>query len=119
MSRLQDSRRRLLARKRRIKKKILGTAQRPRVSVYFSNRNIMAQVIDDSVGKTIVALSSLAKESPAKGKNAGAARKIGEALAEAAKTAGISTVVFDRNGRKYHGKVKAFAEAMREKGLAL
>jgi len=109
----------MLARKARIRKKIRGTAMRPRVSVHFSNKNITAQVIDDTAGKTLVSLNSLEKTSPAKGKNVEAARQIGGALADKAKAAGISSVVFDRNGKLYHGKVKVFADAMREKGLIL
>ena len=119
MKKTEDVKRRLLARKVRIRKKIHGTAQRPRVSVYFSNKSIIAQVIDDDARKTLVAESSMSKTSPAKGKNADAARKVAETLAEKAKAAGISAVVFDRNGKMYHGRVKAFAEAMREKGLVL
>ncbi|MDH5476806.1 MAG: 50S ribosomal protein L18 [Nitrospinota bacterium] len=119
MKRVLDSKRRLMARKARIRKKIRGTSERPRVSVCFSNKNIIAQVIDDDAGRTLVSLSSLGKDSPAKGKNAVAARQIGEALADKMKASGISTVVFDRNGKLYHGRVKVFAEAMREKGLIL
>lgn len=116
---LRENRRRLVSRKARIRKKIRGVAARPRVSVYFSNRNITAQVIDDAAGRTLASVCSLEKGSPMKGKNLAAARALGAALAEKAKTAGITSVVFDRNGKLYHGKVKAFAEAMREKGLAL
>ncbi|MDH5637513.1 MAG: 50S ribosomal protein L18 [Nitrospinota bacterium] len=119
MKRVQDIRRRMLARKARIRKKIRGTAARPRVSVHFSNKNITAQVIDDTIGKTLVSLNSLEKASPAKGKSVEAARQIGGVLADKAKAAGISSVVFDRNGKLYHGKVKVFADAMREKGLIL
>ena len=116
---LRENRRRLAARKARIKKKIRGVAGRPRVSVYFSNRNITAQVIDDEAGKTLASVCSLEKGCPVKGKNLTAAKALGAALAEKVKTAGITAVVFDRNGKLYHGKVKAFAEAMREKGLVL
>jgi len=116
---LRENRRRLESRKIRIRKKIRGVAGRPRVSVYFSNRNITAQVIDDAAGKTLAAVCSLEKGSAVKGKNLAAAKALGAALAEKAKAAGITTVVFDRNGKLYHGRVKAFAEALREKGLVL
>lgn len=119
MKRLNISRKRLLARKTRIRKKIRGTSQRPRVSVHFSNKGITAQVIDDAAGKTMVSLNSGDKSSLAKGKNVDAAKQAGEALAAKAKQVGVSAVVLDRNGKLYHGKVKAFAEALREKGLVL
>lgn len=99
--------------------KIRGEAGRPRVSVHFSTRNITAQLIDDTAGKTLASICTLQKDSPIRGKNLAAAKVLGGALAEKAKAAGITAVVFDRNGRLYHGRVKAFAEAMREKGLIL
>lgn len=103
-----------LARKRRIRARIHGTAARPRLSVYRSLTQIRVQVIDDVAGKTLVAASS--KEAKAKLTVEGA-KKVGELLADKAKKAGITTVVFDRNSYKYHGRVKALADAAREGGL--
>lgn len=103
------------ARKRRIRAKITGTSQRPRLTVFLSLTSVSAQIIDDTAGKTLAAASS--KSEKAKGKNIEAAKKIGEAIARKAKDAKITAVVFDRNARKYHGRVKALAEAAREAGL--
>lgn len=103
------------ARKRRIRAKVSGTADRPRLSVFCSLTAISAQIIDDTAGKTLVAASS--KSEKAKGKNIDAAKKIGVAIAKKAKDAKITAVVFDRNARKYHGRIKALAEAAREGGL--
>lgn len=103
----------------RIRKKIAGTAERPRLCVSFSNKHIYAQAIDDAAGKTLVSVSSLAKD--LKGENLSANResavKLGKAFAEKAKEAKLTTVVFDRHGRPYHGRVKEFAEAVREGGI--
>lgn len=112
-------RRQLKARKFRIRKKVRGIAARPRVNVFFSNKNIFAQVIDDDAGKTIVSCSTLGKDSSIKGKNRSAAKQLGSVLAEKAKSAGVTSMVFDRNGRRYHGKVKEIAEAIREKGILM
>lgn len=101
----------------RIRKKISGTAARPRLAIHFSNQNVYAQLIDDEAGRTLAAASSLDKAIGAKGANKEAAAKVGEAVAGAAKGASIETVVFDRGGFKYHGKVKALADAAREAGL--
>ena len=106
-------------RKWRIRKKVTGTAVRPRLSVKFSGKHIYAQAIDDDAGKTLVFLSTLdaeVKKSNVKGNDAGA-KTLGVAFAAKAKAAGITAVVFDRNGRPYHGRVKTFAEAAREGGL--
>jgi large subunit ribosomal protein L18 len=119
MKRILEKRRRWIARKVRVRRKTHGVASKPRATVYFSNKNIIAQIIDDEAGKTLVSASTLEKGSAIKGKNREAAKKIGSELAERAKGAGISTVVFDRNGYLYHGKVKDLADAMREKGLSL
>lgn len=103
--------------RRRIRKKISGTAERPRLAVHFSNQNVYAQVIDDLTGRTLAAASTLEKGLGTKGANKEAAAKVGEALAKKAKAASIETVVFDRGGFHYHGKVKALADAAREAGL--
>ena len=103
-----------LARKRRIRAKIHGTAQRPRLSVHRSLLQMSAQLIDDTAGRTIAAASS--KEAKSKPTVEGA-KKVGELLAQKAKAAGISVVVFDRSGFKYHGRVKALADGAREGGL--
>lgn len=97
-------------RKVKIRSKISGTAARPRLTVFVSLTAIRAQVIDDTAGKTLAAANG-------KGKNIEAAKKVGASIADLAKKAGITTVVFDRNARKYHGRVKALADAAREKGL--
>jgi large subunit ribosomal protein L18 len=99
----------------RIRKKITGTAERPRVSVFRSNTQIYAQIIDDQAGKTLVAASSL--ELKTGGKKSDVAAQVGKALAAKAKDAGVSNVVFDRGGYLYHGRVKALAEGAREGGL--
>lgn len=103
--------------RRRIRKKISGTAARPRLAVHFSNQNVYAQVIDDQTGRTLAAASTLEKGLASKGANKEAAAKVGEAVAKKAKAASIETVVFDRGGFHYHGKVKALADAAREAGL--
>ena len=101
----------------RTRAKIHGTADRPRLSVHISNQHIIAQIIDDEKGNTLVSASSLDKELKLKKLNIEAATKVGESLAKKAKKAGIKKVVFDRGGYKYHGRVKALAEAARENGL--
>jgi large subunit ribosomal protein L18 len=102
----------------RIRKKVAGTAERPRLSVYRSLNHISAQVIDDATGNTIVAASTVEKAMRDKpGGNVAAAREVGKAIAERAKEKGIDQVVFDRGGYIYHGRVKGLAEAAREAGL--
>jgi large subunit ribosomal protein L18 len=98
----------------RIRKRVNGTAERPRLSVFRSNKQIYAQVINDVEGKTLAAASSLGLEKMPKTEQA---QKVGALLAEKAKAAGVETVVFDRNGYLYHGRVQAFADAAREGGL--
>lgn len=100
--------------KRGIRNKITGTQEKPRLSIFKSNKGIYAQIIDDSNGHTLTAASSL--ESGAK-LNIGTCKEVGKKIAEKASAAGISQVVFDRNGYLYHGKVKALAEGAREGGL--
>jgi large subunit ribosomal protein L18 len=109
----------LQKRKWRIRKTVTGTAVRPRLSVKFSGKHIYAQAIDDAAGKTLVFLSTLdpeVKKSNVKG-NVSGAKTLGVAFASKAKAAGLDAVVFDRNGRPYHGRVKTFADAAREGGL--
>jgi len=107
-------------RKWRIRKKVSGTPDCPRMAVFFSNQNIHVQFIDDTRGVTIAATSTVQKATPERGKlsaNVASAKKIGTLAAEAAKTKGITRIVFDRSGARYHGKVKALADAAREGGL--
>ena len=101
----------------RVRRKISGTAERPRLCVYRSNTNIYAQVIDDVAGKTLVSASTLDKEDKTKKANKEAAKEVGSLIAKRAKAAKISNVVFDRGGYIYHGVVKELAEAAREGGL--
>jgi large subunit ribosomal protein L18 len=105
--------------KHRIRKRITGTDQKPRFTVYRSNKQIYVQVIDDIQGKTLVSASSLAKEIAEKVKinKTAQAKLVGKLAAAKSKEAGISEVVFDRNGYLYHGRVKALADAAREEGL--
>jgi large subunit ribosomal protein L18 len=104
---------------KRIRKKVLGTAERPRLNVYRSLNNIYVQVIDDLKGVTLVSANSAEgkKESRTTGGNLAAAKAVGKAIAERAKAQGISKIVFDRGGYIYHGRVKALADAAREAGL--
>ncbi len=103
---------------RRIRKKITGTAARPRLAVHFSNRNIYAQVIDDDSGKTVAAASTMDKGSKTdKRANAEVAAEIGKLIAERAKAAKVEQVVFDRGGFLFHTKVRALADAARDNGL--
>jgi large subunit ribosomal protein L18 len=105
-------------RKWRIRKKVAGTKQRPRMSVCFTNENIYVQFIDDAARVTVASASTRAKSDGARLKaNVNSAKKIGTLAAEAAKGKGITEIVFDRNGARYHGKVKALADAAREAGL--
>ena len=104
-------------RKRRIRKKVNGTTERPRLSVFRSAKHVYAQVVDDSTGKTLAAAASTGKTFSAEGGKTGAAKAVGEAVAKAAIEAGVQQVVFDRNGFNYHGRVRALAEGAREAGL--
>ena len=119
---MQDSKKRQLRqlRKWRIRKKVAGSAERPRMSVCFSNEHIYVQFVDDAKGRTLASASTRQKATPGRedlAANAVSAKKIGVLAAEAARSKGISQVVFDRNGAKFHGKVKALADAAREAGL--
>lgn len=100
-----------------IRKRVLGRPERPRLTVFRSANHIYGQVIDDLSGRTLVSASSRDKDSDGAGGNVDGARKVGTRLAERAKGAGVSKVVFDRNGFRYHGRVKALADAAREGGL--
>jgi len=111
---------RLERRKFGLRKALFGSSERPRLSVFRSDKHIYAQVINDFDGKTLASASSTATEVRGDLKNGGnieAAKRVGKAIAEKAKAAGITQVAFDRNGRMYHGRVKALADAAREGGL--
>ena len=106
-----------LRRRRRVRAKIEGTAERPRLSIYRSNRGVFAQLIDDQAGKTLAAVNWTEKDLRGLGPTE-QAKKAGELLAERAKAAGVESCVFDRGGYRYHGRVKALAEGAREGGLS-
>ena len=112
-----DTRPQRIKRHNRVRGKISGTAERPRLCVFRSENHIYAQIIDDVAGNTLVAASSVEKSFEGKGSNCEAAKKIGAAIAERALQKGIEEVVFDRGGYIYHGRVKALAEGAREGGL--
>jgi large subunit ribosomal protein L18 len=107
-----------LKRRRRVRAKITGTAERPRISVFRSNRGIAAQLVDDLAGGTLVAVSWTESDLRGLGRMEQAARA-GQVLAQRAKEQGIERAVFDRGGYQYHGRVKAFAEGVREGGLVV
>ena len=104
----------LVRRKRRVRKHVTGSAERPRLSVYRSLKHIYAQIIDDSNGQTLASASSVALKVSG---DVEGAKAVGKALAESAKAKSIETVCFDRGGRLFHGRVKALADAAREAGL--
>lgn len=106
-----------LKRHKRVRSKISGTPERPRLNVFRSETNIYAQIIDDTKGVTLVSASSLEKGFEGSGSNMEGAKKVGQTVAQRAKAAGIEAVVFDRGGYLYHGRVKALAEGAREGGL--
>jgi large subunit ribosomal protein L18 len=117
---IQKKQRHQQLRKWRIRKKVSGTPERPRMAVCFTNEHIYVQFIDDSKGVTVASTSTRAKVVPDRDKlaaNSESAKKIGTIAAETAKSKGIVRVVFDRSGARYHGKVKALADAAREAGL--
>ena len=116
----QHKREARVRRHRRVRKKVQGTAERPRLAVFRSNKHITAQVIDDRAGRTLAAASTT--EPDLRGSATGnkdAATKVGQLVAERAKAAGVTKVVFDRGGNLYHGRVAAVADAAREAGLEL
>ena len=112
-----DTRGQRIKRHKRVRAKISGTAERPRLSVFRSESNIYAQIIDDVAGNTLVAASSVEKGFEGNGGNIEAAKKVGAMVAERALQKGIEEVVFDRGGYVYHGRVAALAEGAREGGL--
>ena len=117
----KDKRYARLKRKKRVRKKLAGTPERPRLTVYKSAKHIYAQIVDDQTGKTLIAASTVSKDlkSTAKGMggNIRGAVAVGEAVGKKGKEKGITKVVFDRNGFLYHGRIKALADAAREHGL--
>ena len=112
-----DSNKARLLRHTRVRTKISGTAERPRLDVFRSSKHIYAQIIDDASGKTLVSESTVEKDFDGYGGNKEAAKKVGQRVAEKALAAGITNVVFDRGGYIYHGRVKELAEGAREGGL--
>ena len=106
-------------RQRRVRKKVVGTTERPRLAVFRSNRHISVQVIDDSRSRTLAAASSYEADVRSAGStgNIGTATTVGRLIGERAQAAGVNTVVFDRGGNRYHGRVAALADAAREAGL--
>lgn len=104
-------------RHRRVRKHLRGTGDRPRMSVYRSNRYIYVQLVDDVTGRTVATASSQEKDLRSENLNTETATKVGKLIGDRAKEAGFTNVVFDRGGYKYHGKVKALADAARETGL--
>jgi len=107
-----------LRRQRRVRKKIHGTAERPRLAVFRSNKHLSAQLIDDDAGRTIASASSLEAEfRKSSGSTVEAAARIGKAVAQRGKRAGVTKVVYDRGGFLYHGRIAAAAQAAREEGL--
>ena len=116
----KDKARRLTRRRHHVRQTVFGTPQRPRLSVYRSSKHIYAQLIDDYAGRTLASVATTHTETRGPLKNGGniaAARQAGRAIAEKAKQIGVTRVSFDRGGRKYHGRVKALADAAREGGL--
>jgi large subunit ribosomal protein L18 len=104
-------------RHRRVRKKVQGSTERPRLAVFRSNKHISAQVIDDTTGRTLASASSLEADLRSSGGNIEGAKKVGELLASRAKDAGVTQVVFDRGGFRYHGRVASLADAARTAGL--
>ncbi len=119
MKKIDDTTRKRLKRKASIRKKIHGTPERPRLTVYKSNRYTYVQAVDDVAGRTIAAASNLEKEHRSIVNKVAALEKLGQLVAERLKQKNVSAVVFDRNGYRYHGKVKAIADGARKAGLKL
>jgi large subunit ribosomal protein L18 len=120
MNREKAKAQRLQRRKWRVRKSVFGTVERPRLSVFRSDKHITCQIINDYEGKTLVSATTIDKEVRGEltnGGNIAAAKAVGKAIAERAKAAGITAVAFDRGGRLYHGRVKAVADAAREAGV--
>lgn len=114
---MNDKNRKRLHRKVHIRKSVIGTTERPRMTITRSNKNISVQVIDDSEGKTLASISTLEKEFATCKANTADAAKLGEALGKRLKDKKVTKVVFDRNGYLYHGVVKAFADGARKAGI--
>ena len=106
-------------RHRRVRKRIRGAADRPRLAVYRSNRHIYAQLVDDMTGRTLLSASSLEADAAGEGDKKAAAKRVGELIARRAKEAGLERAVLDRGGRLYHGRVRSVAEAARKGGLQI
>ncbi len=122
MNILKAKRKRRIKRRKSIRKKVFGVKEKPRLSIYRSSRNIYCQLIDDTIGKTLVSASTLSEDIKKKvpyGGNKKAAELVGLKIAEEAKKNGIDKAVFDRGGYKYHGRVKALAESARKNNLIL
>jgi large subunit ribosomal protein L18 len=120
MDRLRLKNKRRIRRKAHVRKRVFGTPERPRLTVRRSLKNIYAQIVDDTTGRTLIWIGSRdrdVRDEVGYGGNIAAASKLGAALGERAKAAGIVTVAFDRNGYRYHGRIKALADAAREAGL--
>ena len=117
MDRIKQKQTKRLQRKRHVRKRISGTAERPRLTVFKSNKNLSVQVIDDIKGHTLVSASTLEKDLSGIKVNVEGGAKLGKVVGERMKAANISTIVFDRNGYMYHGVVKALADAARESGI--
>jgi large subunit ribosomal protein L18 len=117
MKKVQEKQRKRLQRKRHIRKSIVGTTERPRMTVFRSNRFVYIQVIDDSKGETIASVNNRQKENAALKTNVENASKLGELIGARMKEKSVESVVFDRNGYKYHGIVKAIADGARKSGL--
>ena len=117
MRKIIDTRRKRLKRKASIRKKVHGTPERPRMTVYKSNSYTYVQVIDDEAGRTLAAASNLEKDQKAMENKVAGLEKLGQLIAERLKAKNIAAVVFDRNGYRYHGKVKAVAEGARKAGI--
>ncbi len=115
---MQSSNDKRLRRKVRIRKKVNGTSERPRLSVFRSTKHIYAQVVDDAEGRTLVAASTVLKGVGEEGNKIERAKAVGAAIAKACLDKGIKAVVFDRNGFLYHGRIRALAESAREAGLS-
>jgi large subunit ribosomal protein L18 len=121
IAKLGSGNKKAIARKRRhsrVRKNVTGTAARPRLVVTRSARHILVQIVDDTAGKTLASASTMEKElKSAAGDKSAKSREVGKLLASRAKTAGVSAVVFDRGGNKYHGRIAALADGAREGGL--
>ncbi len=102
---------------RRIRRKVAGTPARPRLAVHYSNQHVYAQIIDDAAGRTLFAASTLDHEIESPASNVACAARVGQLVASRATAGGVKTVVFDRGGHLYHGKIKALADAARSEGL--